>query len=151
VELHARALLQIADHAEQVPGLWIAARAEHADEALRRGVGGLAKFLEAHRCLDDVAQEPDCPAGGMSLAPKQFNKLLDREAGVRDDATESAGSNLLVVGNNGSRVRLMAAKHHVASGLSAKNEAGALQGGANFTTREIGWELGHGRSGQSSL
>ena len=43
----ARALLQVADHAEQILGLRIAARAEHADEALGRRTGCRAEFFKA--------------------------------------------------------------------------------------------------------
>ncbi len=76
-------------------------------------------------------------------APKQFDKLLNGEAGVGDDATEGTGPNLLVVGNDHPRIGLFATKHHVAPGLSAKNEADSFQHSADFATREIGWELGH--------
>jgi hypothetical protein len=44
VKLDASLFLQVADDAEEVAGLRIAARAEHADEALRLGAGRLASF-----------------------------------------------------------------------------------------------------------
>src|ERR1700738_300569 len=47
VELDAGLFLQVADDAEEVAGLRIAAWAEHADEALRLRAGRLAKLLEA--------------------------------------------------------------------------------------------------------
>jgi len=68
-----------------------------------------------------------------SLTSKQLDELLDGESGVGDDATGRAGSKLLVVGNNDPCVRLVAAKHHVAAGLTAEDETGAPQGSANFT------------------
>jgi hypothetical protein len=57
VELDAGLFLQVADDAEEVAGLRIAARAEHANEALRLRAGRLAKLLEADRRLDVVAQD----------------------------------------------------------------------------------------------
>jgi hypothetical protein len=64
---------------------------------------------------------------------KQFDELFHGESSVGDDASERAGSELLVVGNNRPRVGLLAAKHHMASGLAAENEASALKRGADFT------------------
>jgi hypothetical protein len=46
VELDAGLLLQVADDVEEVAGLRFAARAEHADEALRLRAGRLAQLLE---------------------------------------------------------------------------------------------------------
>jgi hypothetical protein len=57
VELDAGLFLQVADDAEEIAGLRIAARAEHANEALRLRAGRLAKLLEADRRLDVVAQD----------------------------------------------------------------------------------------------
>jgi hypothetical protein len=57
VELETGPLLQVADDAEEVTRLRIAARAEHADEALRLRAGRLTKLLEADRRLDVVAQD----------------------------------------------------------------------------------------------
>jgi hypothetical protein len=56
VKLDASLFLQVADDAEKVAGLRIAARSEHADEALRLRAGRLAKLLEADGRLDVVAQ-----------------------------------------------------------------------------------------------
>ncbi len=47
MQLDAGLLLQIADDAEQVAGLRIAARAEHADQAFGRRGGRLAELFEA--------------------------------------------------------------------------------------------------------
>ena len=55
-ELDAGLLLRVADDAEEIAALRIAARAEHADEALRLRPRRLAKLLEADRRLDVVAQ-----------------------------------------------------------------------------------------------
>jgi hypothetical protein len=56
VELETGPLLQVADDAEEVAGLRIAARAEHADEALRLRAGRLAKLLEADGRFDVIAR-----------------------------------------------------------------------------------------------
>jgi hypothetical protein len=47
MEFDAGLFLQVADDAEEIAGLWIAARAEHADEAFRLRAGRFAKLLEA--------------------------------------------------------------------------------------------------------
>jgi hypothetical protein len=57
VKLDASLFLQVADDSEEVAGLRIAARSEHADEALRLRAGRLAKLLEADGHLDVVAQD----------------------------------------------------------------------------------------------
>lgn len=57
VQLDASLLLQVADDAEQIAGLGIAARSEHADQTLRRCVRGLAELLGADRCLDVIAED----------------------------------------------------------------------------------------------
>lgn len=57
MEFDASLLLQVADHAEKVPRLRIAARAEHANEALGRRVRRFAQLLKADRRLDVVAQD----------------------------------------------------------------------------------------------
>ena len=48
-----------------------------------------------------------------------------------------------MIRNNGPYVRVFATKHHVATGLSAKDEPGALEGGTDFAAGEIGRKLGH--------
>ncbi len=57
MEFDVRLLLQIADDAEKVPRLRIAARAEHANEALERRVRRFGQFLKADSRLDVVAQD----------------------------------------------------------------------------------------------
>src|SRR6266481_817721 len=57
MEAHAGALLQIAEYAEQVTGLRVAARAEHADGALLRRPGRLTELLEADGRLDVVSHD----------------------------------------------------------------------------------------------
>ena len=57
MQLQAGLLLQVAEHAEEISGLRVAARPEHADQALRLRAGRLAQFLEADRRLDVVAQD----------------------------------------------------------------------------------------------
>jgi hypothetical protein len=68
-----------------------------------------------------------------ALSPsEQFHELFNGESGVGDDAAERAGSEPLVVGNNGPGGRLVAAEDHVATGLAAEYEPGALKGGTDF-------------------
>ena len=57
MQLDPGLLLQIADDAEEVARLRIAARAEHADQALGGRVGRLAELFEADGRLDVVAQD----------------------------------------------------------------------------------------------
>jgi hypothetical protein len=68
-------------------------------------------------------------------APEQFHELFNGQTGVCDDAAERAGSQLLVVWDDGPGVRSVAAKDHVAAGLAAENESGALKGCADFKAR----------------
>ena len=81
MELDAGLFLQVADDAEEVAGQRIAARAEHADEALRLRAGRLAQLLEADRRLDVVAQDrlagvdiADENVGGANFAPDLIGK-----------------------------------------------------------------------------
>jgi len=69
------------------------------------------------------------------LAPQQRNEIFHRESSVRNDAAERIRPDSFVVRNHSPRVRLVAAEHHVAAGLPAKNKAGTLESAANFTTR----------------
>jgi hypothetical protein len=64
-----------------------------------------------------------------------LNKLFKGESGVGNDATERAASELLMVGHNGSCVRSIAAKYHMAALLPAEEEPGALQGSPDFMAR----------------
>jgi hypothetical protein len=57
MQLQSGTLLQIADHVEEIPGLRIAARSEHADQAFRLRARGLAELLKSDRRLDVVAQD----------------------------------------------------------------------------------------------
>lgn len=56
-QMQAGRFLQIADDGEEIPRLRIAARAEHADQALGRRAGRLGELLEADGRLDGVAQQ----------------------------------------------------------------------------------------------
>src|SRR6266852_343553 len=56
VKLHPRLLLQVADHAEQVLRLRIAARTKHADQTFRRCAGCGSEPLESDRRLDVIAE-----------------------------------------------------------------------------------------------
>ena len=55
-EAEAFSLLKVSQDFEEVAGLRVAARAEHAHQALRRLVDGGGEFLEALRGVDVVAQ-----------------------------------------------------------------------------------------------
>src|ERR1035441_5355916 len=55
VKMHARLLLQIPDYAEKVLGLRVAARTEHADQALRRRASCCPELFKADGRLDVVA------------------------------------------------------------------------------------------------
>lgn len=71
----------------------------------------------------------------------KFHKLFDGESGVGDDPAERA--DLLVVGNDDSGVRPVAAEDHVAAGLAAEDEPGALKGGLQGPTDRSGaWPRG---------
>jgi hypothetical protein len=64
---------------------------------------------------------------------EQLHELFNGYAGVGDDAPERSGSDLLVVGDDGPGVRLVAAQDHVASGLAAEHKASAFKCGAHFS------------------
>jgi hypothetical protein len=51
-----------------------------------------------------------------------------------------------MVRNNGSGIRLIATKNHVAPGLATEDEPGPFKGGARLKSGQIGGELGHGQS-----
>lgn len=57
MQVEAGFLLQITDHAEQVPRLGIATRPEHPDQALGRRCRLVAQFLEANCRLDIVPKD----------------------------------------------------------------------------------------------
>jgi hypothetical protein len=84
VELDAGLFLHIADDAKEVAGLRIAARSEHADEALRLGAGRLAQFLEADRRFDVVAQDR---LAGVDIAGEQCRCLRQASPKVGSLAT----------------------------------------------------------------
>jgi hypothetical protein len=56
-QMQAGLLLQVADDGEEIFRLRIAARAEHADQALGRRAGRLGELFEADGRLDGVAQQ----------------------------------------------------------------------------------------------
>src|SRR5438270_12897602 len=57
VQFDAGAFLQKADYAEQIAGLRVAARTEHADVALGRRPRRLSQLFETDGCLDVVSQD----------------------------------------------------------------------------------------------
>ena len=79
----------------------------------------------------------------MWSASEQRHKLLNSETCVGNNAAERADPHLLVIRNDNPCMRLIAAKHHVTAGLTAKNKADALKSSANLTARQIGGKFGH--------
>jgi hypothetical protein len=80
VELDAGLFLLVADDAEEVAGLRIAARTEHANEALRLRAGRLAKLLETDGRLDVFANVLSRSSKKQQPAAcifKRRNKLAD--------------------------------------------------------------------------
>jgi hypothetical protein len=75
----------------------------------------------------------DTAGRAAALSPsEQLLESFNAKSGVGDDAAQCAGADLLVVGNNDPGIRLIAAQNHVAAGLTAEHEPGALKGGADF-------------------
>jgi hypothetical protein len=66
------------------------------------------------------------------LSSDQLDKLIDREAGIGDNAPKCAWANTFVVWNDDARVRRFAAKDHMAAGLPPEYKSDALQRGANI-------------------
>src|SRR5271165_2811392 len=83
MKFYARLFLQITDDAEEIARLRIAARTEHADQALSRRVSRLAELLEANRRLDVVAQDR---LAGLDIARQHgvdaFAQEIFREGGI---------------------------------------------------------------------
>ena len=70
--------------------------------------------------------------------------MVDRHAGIGDDAPEGSCTNLLMVGNNDSGVRLGPTQHHVTTALAAEYETDPFQGRPHISTREVRRQFGHG-------
>jgi hypothetical protein len=85
------------------------------------------------------------PSSAARSSSQQLNELINSHAGVGNDAAESAGADLLVIGNDGAGERLIAAQDDMTASLATEDEAGSLQGGADFAAGKIGWKLGHVR------
>ena len=83
------------------------------------------------------------PILAASLPPEQPHQLLDRKTRVGDDATECAGSDLPVVGNDDSGMRCVAPQDHVTARLPPEHEARQFQGGPYLPAGEIGRKLCH--------
>jgi hypothetical protein len=74
-----------------------------------------------------------CSAG---LSPsEELHELLDGKPGVDDDAAERARSDLLVIRNDDSCVRSVAAENHMAAGLAAEDEPRALKSSTDLKAR----------------
>jgi 5-methyltetrahydropteroyltriglutamate--homocysteine methyltransferase len=82
MQADTRALLQIADHAEEVLCLRIAARPKHADQAFGRRAGRFAELLETDSRLDVITQDRlarlhiAAQHGIDALAQKRLGKFL---------------------------------------------------------------------------
>jgi hypothetical protein len=70
---------------------------------------------------------------GEISASQQSHELIEGQTGVRNDATERADSDLLVVGNHNASIRLVASQNHVTAALAAEDESDAFQSGAHIT------------------
>jgi hypothetical protein len=80
MELDAGLFLQVPDDAEEVAGLRIAARTEHANEALRLRAGRLAQLLEPDGRLDVVGSTSIL--AGKALRGASFNSLDELKAHI---------------------------------------------------------------------
>jgi hypothetical protein len=78
-----------------------------------------------------------------ALSAQQLLELADGEARVGDDPPHRSLSDLAMVGHDDTCIWLAAAQDHMAAGLAAKLEAGALQSRADLPPRQTGGELGH--------
>ncbi len=101
--------------------------------------GGGHRFLAEHSALIEKIESRVLGV----LRREQLDKLIHRQAGVSDYAPEGAETDLPVVGNHNTRVRVVAAKDHMAARLAAELEAGAFESRADLASGQTGWELGH--------
>jgi hypothetical protein len=62
-----------------------------------------------------------------------LHKFFDGKTDIGNDPAKGSGAHLFVIGDDGSGVRLVAAKDHVASRLPTENKSGAFQGSANLS------------------
>jgi hypothetical protein len=69
--------------------------------------------------------------------------MFDRQAGIGNDSSQRAATDLLVVRDNDSREGFIAAKHHVTAPLPAEYESSALQRSPHVASGKIGGQLGH--------
>jgi hypothetical protein len=72
---------------------------------------------------------------------EQLKELFHRQAGLPQAASEGAGANFFVVGNDEHRRRVVAAKHHVAPVLAAEIEADLFEDLLDLAARQVGREL----------
>ena len=69
--------------------------------------------------------------------------MVDCHAGIGDDAPEGPRTNLLMVGNNDSGLRLGPTQHHVTAALAAEYETNPFQGRPHVSTREVRRQFVH--------
>jgi hypothetical protein len=65
-------------------------------------------------------------------SPDQPRELIDRKAGIGNDAPKRPRAKPLMVWNDNPRIGVITTKDHMAAGLAAEHEANSLQGGANI-------------------
>src|SRR5688572_19934694 len=56
LEVETFCALEVGNHSEQIPGVWVSAWAKHAHQTLCRPLREAAQFLKPDGCVDVVAQ-----------------------------------------------------------------------------------------------
>jgi hypothetical protein len=69
--------------------------------------------------------------------------MVNRQTGIRNDSPERADANLFVIWDNNPGIRFVTPKNHVASGLTAKNEAYTFKSRTNLSAGKICRERWH--------
>ena len=79
----------------------------------------------------------------MSDESEHIQELIHGQARLIKDGPQRSRSKSLVIRYDDARVRVVAAKNHVAAALAAKCKADALKNLPQVPTAEVGRELGH--------
>ena len=94
--------------------------------------------MEAASSADRPSMNARVPDGGRS-GPRGFSQqveeFIDGQAGIRNDATKGAEPDRLMIWYDGTTVRGVTAKDHVAARRATEYEAGTLQGGSHLPAR----------------
>jgi hypothetical protein len=72
---------------------------------------------------------------GALSAPQKFQELVNRHAGIGDDAPERARAYHRVIGNDDPRIGQVATQNHVTAFLAPEHEAGSLESCADGPAR----------------